>query len=425
MVFKMVRSPENPARVAVFFDILEHISQFLSRSGGPQEILEQILEELISGLGVQASWIQFFDADHEELRLLACRGFTEEMAERMDSIKLAKDLINKMALKEDLWICSGAGTNSNYDFLVPMMPKMKSAVVVPLRHGGAVLGVMGVGGNTSIRFDEYELKLLFIAGASVSCLVEKSFTLHRREHKTSAQVVELSERQEFINALSHELQTPLTALIASAGLLAEEIEKKPQGSQQRLIQNVLHSASSLQNRLVELLELSRAKASQFRVKMKVVDFSSLLVEIVQELIPVAEGKDQSLITEIEPAIVVEADEQRLEQILNNLLSNAIKFTPDKGMIRVKAKKHGADLIVEVADTGPGIPTEEQQKLFRPYYRVPADRRRYSGLGLGLFITKQLVELHRGRIWVESEVGRGSTFAFSLPLSKGSNINIRG
>lgn len=413
----MPRSSENPARTIVYFDILERISQFLSRSSDPQEIFEQILEELISGLGIQASWIQFFDSDHEELRLLACRGFTEEITERMDSIKLAKDLINKMASKEELWFCSDAGANSHYGFLAPVMQRMRSTVVVPLRHGGTVLGVMGVGSNTSIRFDEYELKLLSIVGASITYLLEKSFTLHRRDHKNSAQVVELSEKQEFINALSHELQTPLTALIASAGLLAEEIEKEPRGAEQRLIQNVLHSASSLQNRLVELLELSRAKASQFRVKMKVVGFSSFIVEIVQELIPVAEGKGQSLITEIEPSIVVEADEQRLEQILNNLLSNAIKFTPQGGTIKVKAKEHNADLIVEVTDTGPGIPKEEQQKLFRPYYRVPADRRRYNGLGLGLFITKQLVELHRGKIWVESETGRGSTFAFSLPLSK--------
>lgn len=413
----MARSSDNPARIITYLDILERISHLLSKSSEPEEIFEQIIEELISGLGIQASWIQFLDADREELRLVACEGFTEEMSERMDSIKLAKDISSRTALKEERWICSGVGTSSQYSFIGSAMPQMRSVAVFPLRHGGTVLGVMGVGTSTLIRFDEYELKLLSTIAVCITPLVEQSFTIHRRDPKSSAQIVELSEKQEFINALSHELQTPLTALIASAGLLAEEIEKKPEGSQQRLIQNVLHSASSLQNRLVELLELSRAKASQFRVKMKVVDFSCLLVEIVQELIPVAEGKDQSLVTEIEPSLIVEADEQRLEQVLNNLLSNAIKFTPQGGGIKVRAKKHNANLVVEVADTGPGIPKEEQQKLFRPYYRVPADRRRYNGLGLGLFITKQLVELHRGKIWVASEPGKGSTFAFSLPLAK--------
>jgi signal transduction histidine kinase len=227
----------------------------------------------------------------------------------------------------------------------------------------------------------------------------------------------LSEKQGLISTLSHELQTPLTALIASAGLLAEEIEKETKGSQPRLIQNILHSATSLQNRLVELLDISRTKANQFRIKMKVIDFSNLLLEVVQELTPVAESKSQSLVTEVPPSIYIEADEQRLEQILNNLLSNAIKFSPQGGKITIKVEKHDFDLVVAVKDTGPGISKEEQQKLFRPYYRVPADSRRYNGLGLGLFITRQLVELHGGKIWIDSEVEQGSTFVFSLPISK--------
>jgi len=115
------------------------------------------------------------------------------------------------------------------------------------------------------------------------------------------------------------------------------------------------------------------------------------------------------------SLAVVADEQRLEQILLNLLSNAIKFTPEGGQIALRANTDTKSLIVEVQDTGPGISEEEQQKLFRPYYRISADRRRMPGIGLGLVITKQLVELHGGRIWIQSEPGKGSTFAFSLPL----------
>jgi len=133
--------------------------------------------------------------------------------------------------------------------------------------------------------------------------------------------------------------------------------------------------------------------------------------VVDELIPVAESKEQSIVMKIESSLIVEADEQRLEQILNNLLSNAIKFTPSGGMITVKANKQNADLIVEVIDTGHGISEEEQQKLFRPYYRVPADRRRYDGIGLGLYITKQLVELHGGKIWWKANSGKELNLPF--------------
>ena len=332
-------------------------------------------------------------------------------------MKLGKDPISEVILKKEPWVCSDVTITLHQGFIISGMPGIRSLAAIPLQWKGDALGVMGLCSDTPNRFGEHEFKLFSIVAVFVASLIEEIFDVHRRNQVSTAQVVELGEKQELINALSHELQTPLTALIASAGLLAEEIEKEPKGSQQRLIQNIFHSASSLQNRLVELLDISRTKANQFRVKMKVVDFSNLLLEVVQELTPVAEGKSQSLVTEVAPSIFIEADEQRLEQILNNLLSNAIKFSPQGGQIRVKAKKHDSDLVVEIKDTGPGISKDEQQKLFRPYYRVPADRRRYNGLGLGLFITKQLVELHGGRIWIDSEVEEGSTFIFSLPLSK--------
>ena len=112
---------------------------------------------------------------------------------------------------------------------------------------------------------------------------------------------------------------------------------------------------------------------------------------------------------------INADAQRLEQVLRNLLINAVKFTPSGGSITLRTNKQNASLVVEVQDSGIGIPKEEQARLFEPYYRAEADRQHFQGLGLGLSLSKQIIELHGGRIWVTSEVGKGSTFAFSLPL----------
>jgi signal transduction histidine kinase len=396
---------------------LERISKLASSSLEPAEIFEQILDELtsISGLGVQSCWIQFLDAENEELRLIACRGFTEKMVEIMNSMKLGKDPISRVVLNGEPLVSSDISIDSNYAFIDSIMPGARSLAIVPVVCGGSVLGIIGLCSNTPDKFAGY-VKLLSITGTCVATAISRVLHLHRNNRTSSAQAIsDLGEKQELLNALSHELQTPLTALIASAGLLAEEIEKEPRVLQLRLIQNILHSASNLQSHLVEMLDISSTKTNQFRIKIKAVDFPVLLRMVVDELIPVAEGKKQSMIMKIESSLAVEADEQRLEQILNNLLSNAIKFTPQGGRITVKAKKHNADLVVEIMDTGLGISKEEQQKLFRPYYRVPADSRRYNGIGLGLSITKQLVELHGGGIWVESEPGKGSTFAFSIPL----------
>ena len=113
--------------------------------------------------------------------------------------------------------------------------------------------------------------------------------------------------------------------------------------------------------------------------------------------------------------MVWADETRLRQVVLNLLSNACKFTPEGGKITLRAREGDATLVVEVQDTGVGIAEEEQQRLFEPYYRVADDRQQFKGLGLGLTLCKMLVELHGGQIWVESHVGKGSTFGFSVPL----------
>jgi len=113
--------------------------------------------------------------------------------------------------------------------------------------------------------------------------------------------------------------------------------------------------------------------------------------------------------------IIHGDGQRLEQVVLNLMTNATKFTPKGGNITLRARKRDDGLVIEVQDTGIGIAKDEQARLFQPYSRLNADRQRHPGLGLGLALAKQVVELHGGKIWVESEPGKGSTFSFSLPL----------
>ena len=407
----------KPTGFVSYLGLLEGISRLTTRSGSAEEILDQLLDQLICALEIQSCWIQVIDKSSAEFRLLVCKGLAEQTIKKMESVNLGKDRLSQVALNEEPLLCSDVSSDPQFRLMTSLLPGVRSCAVVPISHDGLVLGIMGIGSDVPGKISNDELKLISIVAACASNTVNKAVTGTNNDQKLSASVIAMSERQGLIDALSHELQTPLTALVASAGLLAEEIQREPRGSQPRLISNILHSSSSLQRRIVELLESSRAKTSQFRVRIKNVDFSRLIGEIMQGFIPVAEVKEQSLITQIEPDITVKADAQRLEQIINNLLSNAIKFTPQGGKIRVKARRYNSNVIVEVKDTGKGIGYEEQQNLFRPYYRVPADRRRYDGLGLGLSITKQLVELHGGKIWMESEPGKGSTFFFSLPLAK--------
>ena len=247
---------------------------------------------------------------------------------------------------------------------------------------------------------------------------EKLQELYQHEKDLRQELeAEINKRIEFTRALVHELKTPITPVMASSELLVEELKEEPGLG---LAKNIKRGAANLNKRIDELLDLARSEIGMLRLNPQPVDAMQLLQGIVSDVTPVAQSNGQSLSLELPSSLpVVWADEDRLRQVVHNLINNAFKFTPAGGKITLRAKEDGANLIVEVQDTGRGISEEEQQRLFQPYHRLVSDRERLSGLGLGLVLSKKLVELHGGQIWVKSRKGKGSTFGFSVPLEAAS------
>jgi len=241
---------------------------------------------------------------------------------------------------------------------------------------------------------------------------------YEKERKLREELeAEFERRVFFTRALVHELKTPLTPVLASSELLASELTAEPYLS---LAKNIHRGASNLNHRIDELLDLARVEIGMLQMSITSVDASRVLASIADEMRPMLTSNRQMLVVAIPPALPpIMADEERLRQIVLNLLINASKFTPEGGTITLRAGVHFNSLVVEVEDTGSGISPEEQRELFRPYHSRPADRENLSGLGLGLALCKYLVELHGGKIWVQSEVGTGSKFSFSIPLSEGT------
>ena len=220
----------------------------------------------------------------------------------------------------------------------------------------------------------------------------------------------------FIDTLSHELKTPLTTIIAAAGLLSEELESISDESCQKLIQTITQNANTLEKRLVELLDIVKTGSGKIQLQVEPVDVKSLIQGTCVQISPLVRGKNQKLKTELPESLpIIHGDGQRLEQVLFNLINNATKFTPEGGNIFIKVRQQDSGLIIDVQDNGIGIAREEQDRLFKPYSRINADRKNHPGLGLGLALAKQVVELHGGKIWVESEPDKGSTFSFFLPV----------
>ena len=248
---------------------------------------------------------------------------------------------------------------------------------------------------------------------------EKMRRLYRKERNLRQQLDgEMKGRVEFTRVLAHELKTPLTPIVMSSETLVNELKEEPYRS---LARNIGRGASNLNNRIDELLDLARGEIGMLQLKLEELDVAVLLQEIAEEVEPVASSKSQSLSLDLPSDLpTVRADEDRLRQTVLNLLDNSFKYTPEGGGIIVGARQDNSNLIVEIRDTGPGIARKEQQRLFDPYHKLEGDRERLSGLGLGLALCKVIVELHGGRIWVDSSKGEGATFAFSLPLGGAGN-----
>ena len=244
---------------------------------------------------------------------------------------------------------------------------------------------------------------------------EKLEELYEQERKLRQDLeAEVQRRVEFTRALVHELKTPLTPILSSSELLVSELREEPWAS---IARNIQRGAQNLSRRIDELLDLAKGEIGMLQVNPQPLDALQLLRGVADDMLAVVASNHQSLSVALPPSLPpVWADEERLRQIVLNLMINASKFTPEGGRITLRAGQRDSTLVVEVEDTGPGIPKEEQERLFQPYHRRVKDRERLSGLGLGLALCKYLVELHGGRIWVQSEVGKGSTFGFSIPLA---------
>jgi PAS domain S-box-containing protein len=238
--------------------------------------------------------------------------------------------------------------------------------------------------------------------------------LYENEKKLRYELeAEVRKRIEFTRAMVHELKTPITPVLFSSELLVEELHEEPLAS---IARNIHRGATNLNHRIDELLDLARVEIGTLQLNPKLVDSQQLLSGIAEYVEPLIKKNHQHLVSVMTATLPkVWADEERLQQIILNLLVNASKFTPEGGTITLAAQEKDDSLWIQVTDTGSGIPKKEQQRIFEPYQRQRPERVRLSGLGLGLSLCKNLVELHGGKIWVESQAGKGSTFTFTIPL----------
>jgi signal transduction histidine kinase len=224
-------------------------------------------------------------------------------------------------------------------------------------------------------------------------------------------------KSDFLATMSHELRTPLNAIIGFSEVLHEQMFGELNERQLAYVDDVLAAGKHLLSLINDVLDLAKIEAGRMELELSEVAIPEVLRSAVSLHSERAsrEGVDLSLTTEPEE-ITITADERRVRQVVFNLVSNAVKFTPSEGRIDISAHVENGHVEVGVSDTGPGIAAEDRGMIFEEFEQTAAGRQA-EGTGLGLPLSRKLVELHGGRLWVESEVGKGSTFRFTLPVSQ--------
>jgi PAS domain S-box-containing protein len=246
--------------------------------------------------------------------------------------------------------------------------------------------------------------------------------IRNKNEQLQAQNEELEKasraKSEFLARMSHELRTPLNVIIGFAELMLDRVPGEINEEQRQCLDDILTSGQHLLGLINDVLDLSKVEAGKMELRLTNIALAEVVESLTSAMMPVLAQRKQSLDVDLEPGLPpVHADEGKLKEVFFNLVSNSAKFTPDGGELKIEALRKGDWCQVSVSDNGIGIKKEDQEQLFEPFYQVNnlvAGEKK--GTGLGLALVKQIVEMHGGRIWVESEYGKGSRFTFTLPLS---------
>ena len=254
-------------------------------------------------------------------------------------------------------------------------------------------------------------------------------TLEDRIHQRTVEIVAINfdlrqatrHKSEFLARMSHELRTPLNAIIGCSEVLLDPLLKVSEEERSQFLKDILSSGKHLLNLINEILDLSKVEAGRMELQIERAALSDILEAVQSTMRPLAAKKDIDLRVETDSQIpVLPMDSARVKQILLNLVGNAIKFTPESGQVWVRTDIEEGAVRVEVGDTGPGIAEEDHGRIFREFEQAKANGKSngFEDTGLGLPLAKKFVEMHGGKLWVESELGKGTRFLFTLPLSGG-------
>lgn len=399
-----------------YLERIVKVSQMLNSTLSLEPLLQIIVQSATELTKTETCSIMLIDRNTGELRFAEASGGASHQLKKV-SVPLNKSIGGYVIRKNRPILIRDAKNDPRWHKEVDETVdfETRSILGVPLRVRENVIGVLEVINKiTPEGFNEDDIQIATTLGAAAAIAIENARLLDelQQAYRELSQVDQL--KNDFVSIASHELRTPLAVILGYATFLKDNV----QGEASEQLNIVLSSAIKLRGLIDDMVNLRHIQTDGLQIERSIFSLKSLINDVTKEFAQIIATKKLVLTTKFIPddsPLNIDADRQKIYLIIANLVNNAIKFTPEGGRIHVSVKFNDHKYTISVIDTGIGVAKADYERIFDQFYQVePALTRKYQGMGLGLSITKGMVEVHKGKIWVESVVGKGSKFVVVLP-----------
>jgi signal transduction histidine kinase len=399
---------------------LSEVGQTISSTLDLKAVLNAILTHACGLADAGGGAIYTFDETSEEFTLAATYGMKADLIEAIRRtqfrIGLETPIVRSVRERTAIQI-PDLETEPDFSLRDALLEAgVRALLVVPLLREDRIIGALIVRRRRTGSFDKALVELMQSFASESALAIQNARLFREIEDKSHQLEIASQHKSQFLANMSHELRTPLNAILGYTELIQDGIYGAPSDKITAVLERVQVNGKHLLSLINDVLDLSKIEAGQLTLNFNDYSLKDVVHTVVTATEPLAAEK--KLPVKVDVARDLPAglgDQRRIAQVLLNLVGNAIKFT-DAGEVRIAANVENDRYMLAIADTGPGIPLSEQTRIFEEFHQIDSSNTKTKGgTGLGLAIAKRIVEMHGGRIWVESTVGKGSTFRIELPI----------
>ena len=400
---------------------LSEVSQAVNSTLDLDQLLSTIVAQAVELSSADGGAVYEFNEATGEFRPRATYGYPQDLVERLlaTPLRMGEGATGRAAAERapvQIPDIRAEGAYSSPLQNATMQAGARAVLAVPLLREDRIIGSLVVSRKIVGEFPSEVVDLLQTFAAQSTLAIQNARLFREIEQKGRELEIASQHKSQFLANMSHELRTPLNAILGYTELIVDGIYGEVPVKIRDVQERVQKSGRHLLGLINDVLDLSKIEAGQLTLSLSDYSFQDAVQSVVASVESLANEKGLKLTVEVAQKLPVgRADERRIVQVLLNLVGNAIKFT-DAGAVKIRVNAVDAAFVVSVSDTGPGIPKSQHERIFEEFQQVDgSSTRAKGGTGLGLAIAKKIIDLHGGRIWVESIVGEGSTFTFSVPI----------